>query len=163
MSWKCATQICVINGPHSHSGMNAIRALVAPVSRAGRFFSRIKESGSHTASLSVLQRGDADVAAIDCVTYALLKRYRPRALSGLRKLGRTYRAPGIPYVTHWMADNETVRRMRSGLLQAFADPALATVREALLLKDVEEVEVTDYQRISEFEAFAARHGFHLLT
>ncbi len=28
--------VCVINGPQSHSGMNSLRALVAPVSSAGR-------------------------------------------------------------------------------------------------------------------------------
>ena len=155
--------ICVINGQQSHSGMNALRGLVAPVSHAGRFFSQIKESGSHAASLHMLQRAEADVAAIDCVTYALLKRYRPQALHGTRKLGRTYRAPGIPYVAREMTDDDTIRRMCNAIFQAFADPTLAAVREALLLKDVEKVTASQYRRIVEFEDLAAHHGYHRLN
>ncbi len=155
--------VCVINGPQPHSGMNALRGLVAPVSSAGRFFSKVKESGSHIASLGMLRRGEADVAAIDCVTYALLRRYRPQALSGTHKLGRTYRAPGIPYVTHWSKADDTVARVRNAIFQAFADPMLAGVRQALLLKDVEELPTKAYRRITEFEELAARNGYARLN
>ena len=35
-------------------------------------------SGSHRQSLRELQQENADIAAIDCVTYALLQRHQPR-------------------------------------------------------------------------------------
>ena len=155
--------ICVINGPESHSGMNALRALVAPVSRRGRFFTHVKVSGSHRDSLEMIRRGEADVAAIDCVTYALLKRYRPDALSGIRKLGRTYRAPGVPYVTRAVLSKDTVARMRAAVLRTFADAKLATVRQALLLKDVHEIRLSGYKRITEFQEFSARHQFSMVN
>ena len=44
---KMRGAVCVINGTESHSGMNALRALVAPVSHNGRFFSKVKVSGAH--------------------------------------------------------------------------------------------------------------------
>lgn len=40
-------------------------------------------SGSHRQSLRELQQENADIAAIDCVTYALLQRHQPQALAGL--------------------------------------------------------------------------------
>ena len=160
---KMRGDICVINGPESHSGMNALRALVAPSSHRGRFFSHIKVSGTHHDSLEMIKRGDADVAAIDCVTYALLKRYRPDALSGIRKLGRTHRAPGIPYVTRAMLAEDTVARMRVAVLRTFADPKLTTVRQALLLQDAHEVDLSEYKRITEFQELSAQHQFPMLT
>jgi len=151
--------VCVINGPDSHSGMSALRALVAPVSRNGRFFSKIEVSGTHAASLEMVGRGDADVAAIDCVTYALIERYRPALLAGTRRLGTTDRAPGIPYVTGCREAEETVERMRSALRNTFADPQLADVRQALFLSDIEMLQPSDYRPIVEFQDLATDHGY----
>ena len=154
--------VCVINGFESHSGSTALKALVAPRNRDGRFFSEVKVSGSHVASLEMIRRGEADVAAIDCVTYALLESYRPEALTGIRKLGRTYRAPAVPYVTRWDHDKDRVERLRAALFSAFVDPFLTTTRQALYLKDVEALSVSAYRRISEFEDYAARLGYPAL-
>jgi ABC-type phosphate/phosphonate transport system substrate-binding protein len=64
--------ICAVNGRESHSGMNALRALVAPASHAGRFFAEVKVTGTHAASIAMVQSSAADIAAIDCVTHALI-------------------------------------------------------------------------------------------
>ena len=151
--------VCVVNGFESHSGSNALKALVAPRNRSGRFFSEIKVSGSHVASLEMIRRGEADVAAIDCVTFALLESCRPAALAGIRKLGRTYRAPAIPYVTRWDDDDDRVERLRAAVFNAFSDPHLTTTRQALYLKNIEVLPVSAYRRISEFEDDAARQGY----
>ena len=155
--------VCVINGPDSHSGMNALRALIAPVSSRGRFFSRVKVSGTHAGSLDMIRRGEAEVAAIDCVTYALLGRYRPDALSGIRKLGRTYWAPGIPYVTRATLAEDTIDRIRAAVFRTFADPGLATVRQALLLQGVDEIHLSEYKRIKWFQKLSAEHEFAMVT
>ncbi len=155
--------VCVINGPDSHSGMNALRALIAPVSVGERFFSQVRVSGTHADSLEMITRGEADVAAIDCVTYALLGRYRPDALSGIRKLGRTHLAPGIPYVTRATLGADTIARMRAAVFRTFADPALATTRQALLLQGVQEIHLSEYKRILEFQELSAQHQFAMVT
>ena len=160
---KMRGAVCVINGPDSHSGMNALRALVAPVSERGRFFRHVKVSGTHADSLETIKRGDADVAAIDCVTYALLGRYRPDALAGLRKLGSTHLAPGIPYVTRATLAEDSVARMRAAVFHTFADPGLATTRQALLLDGVEEIPLSEYKRILEFQELSAQHQFAMVT
>ena len=154
---------CAVNSTDSQSGYSALRALVAPLSRGGRFFGRVVTSGSHRASLALVASGAADVAAIDCVTHALLARHSPAALDGTRILCETAAAPGLPYVTALSADAERLRRLRAGLRQAFDDPALATTREALLLADAEVLPLAAYDRIGELKLAAAADGYHDLA
>lgn len=151
--------VCVVNGYESHSGMNALRYLVAPRSRDGRFFSKVKVSGSHEASLAMLRHGKADVSAIDCVTYALFGSYQPEALLGTRQIGWTHRAPGIPYVTRCDIGEDVVRALRAGLSSAFADPSLADLRRALYLKGLEILPSSAYDRLLDAEAFAHRYNY----
>ena len=65
----------------------------------GDFFSEVVFSGSHRQSLRELQQENADIAAIDCVTYALLQRHQPQALAGLVAIGWSPAAPGLPLIT----------------------------------------------------------------
>lgn len=151
--------VAVINQPRSHSGMNAFRALIAPLSRAGRFFSRVSVSGAHVASLAMVAGGAADVAAIDCVTHALLARYRPAALAGTRVLCRTAAAPAPPYVTRADAGDDLVRLLRAALRAAFAEPKVAAARDELLLDGIEVLPTRAYLRIAAFARLAARQGY----
>jgi ABC-type phosphate/phosphonate transport system substrate-binding protein len=151
--------VCVINGPESHSGMSALRAMVAPLSRNGRFFAEVKVSGAHVESLAAVRRGAADIAAIDGVTFALVGRYRPAALDGLRVLGETARAPSPPYVTRLDTPDDTVERMRAALIEAFADVDLASAREAIFLSGAEVLASDAYDNIVEFVQIAESHGY----
>jgi ABC-type phosphate/phosphonate transport system substrate-binding protein len=155
-------RVAAINHPESHSGSNALRALIAPRSRGGRFFARVVVSGSHAASLALVASRQAAVAAIDCVTHALLARHRPAALAGTRPLCRTAPAPAPPFVTRRDAGDELVRRLRSALHGAFADPALGAARADLLLDGIEVLPPAAYARITAFARFAARHGYPVL-
>ncbi|WP_152613194.1 PhnD/SsuA/transferrin family substrate-binding protein, partial [Inquilinus limosus] len=91
--------------------------------------------------------GEADIAAIDCVTYALLQRHRPGATAGLRVIGRTAPAPGLPFVTRRDAPDRTVEALRAALCGALADPALAGARAALLIEGIEILGEADYDAI----------------
>ena len=155
--------VCAINAWSSHSGMSALRALVAPLSRDGRFFARIEVSGSHRASLAMVARGGAEVAAIDCVVHALLVRHRPAAVAGTRPLGRTPQAPAPPFVTGAIAGDATVARLRTALCRAFDDPSLEAARTDLLLAGLEVLPLAAYGRIKGFERFAARRGYPVLA
>ncbi|MEM9523921.1 MAG: PhnD/SsuA/transferrin family substrate-binding protein [Pseudomonadota bacterium] len=151
--------IAAANGPESHSGMSSLRHLVAPKSANGAFFGSVTYSGGHVQSLRLIQSGQADVAAIDSVTYALLERYRPSATEGLRKLGRTFFAPAPPYVTHVDRVGDTARRLKTALRNAFCDPDLETCRAALLLKGIDDVDRKTYEKILDFEIYAAKLGY----
>ena len=151
--------VCVVNGFESHSGTNALRALVAPLCRRGRFFSRVFTSGSHPASIAALAGRRADVAAIDCVTYALLERYRPAFLEGTRRLCYTERAPGIPFVTRAGSAKARVRHLRCALVESFEEPEVRAAGAELFIDGVEILPLSAYERISEFARLAAARGY----
>lgn len=152
----------VFNDGESHSGMNALRHLVAPYARTGHFFSQVLESGSHVASLARLRAGDADVAAVDCVTHALLLRHAPETVTGTRVLVRTAEAPALPYVSRFGAGDDLLRRLRAGLDRAAADPALAEARDALLLEGFVDARREDYQPIADMAEAALLAGYPAL-
>ena len=154
--------VCAVNGFESHSGMNALRALVAPASHSGRFFSAVEVTGTHAASIAMVRERSADVAAIDCVSHALLARYRGKALDGTRVLGRSEPAPAVPYATRAEIGPDVLARMRAAITRTFTDRDLAVAREALLLADVKVLPDTAYRRISEMQTLAAQRGYPAL-
>ncbi|MGH6932614.1 MAG: phosphate/phosphite/phosphonate ABC transporter substrate-binding protein, partial [Dongiaceae bacterium] len=109
---------CAINGRESHSGYSALRALVAPHAEGGRFFGDVVASGGHGKSIELVASGQADVAAVDCVTFALLSRHRPAAVANVRVLCQTPSAPNLPFITRRSADDDLPKRLRAGLEQA---------------------------------------------
>jgi ABC-type phosphate/phosphonate transport system substrate-binding protein len=151
--------ICAVNSFNSHSGANALRGLVAPLAERGRFFSQVKVTGAHLASLACIKSGAADVMAIDCVLHALLTRDRPAALAGTRILAVTAAAPAPPLVTSASTGAGRLALVREALIAAMADPAAAAARDALLIDGVEVLPLRSYQRIVEIEAEALRSGY----
>jgi ABC-type phosphate/phosphonate transport system substrate-binding protein len=150
---------CVINTPTSHSGMNILRSLVAPLHQDGRFFSSVLVSGAHSASLGHIVDGTADVAAVDCVTYELLRRHRPAALASTRVLARTERVAAPPFVTRRATPPETVAALRRALAAALADPGCEEARRAMLLEGAEPLTLESYRRIAELEELAGQYGY----
>ena len=56
-------------------------------------------TGGHVASLEAVQRGAADLASIDGLTFALVSDVRPAAVAGLSVVGYGPRTPCTPFVT----------------------------------------------------------------
>jgi ABC-type phosphate/phosphonate transport system substrate-binding protein len=152
-------RVAVINGFNSHSGTNALRSVVAPFSRKGRFFSQVKVSGGHVRSLDMLLDGQSDVMALDCVLHALLLRHRPGALVGTRILAQSAPVPAPPFVASAAMPDDTRKRIREGLLEALVDPALVDARSILLLDGAELLPAHEYLKIVELEAVALRRGY----
>jgi ABC-type phosphate/phosphonate transport system substrate-binding protein len=148
-----------INDRNSQSGCNALKALVAPLAKGGRFFASVTVTGNHVASIASVREGRADVAAIDCVTYALLAEHRPAALFGTRVVAAGPAAPALPYVASATADAALLERLRAGLRAAFADPASAAARRALLIEGAEVLPLSAYDVILEQERAATALGY----
>lgn len=148
------------NAADSQSGHNALRAAVAPLAAGGRFFAGRVITGAHGASAEAVAAGAADLCAIDCVSWALLERYEPERIARLRVLGRTESAPGLPLVTGPAAP---VTAVRSAVVAAMSDPALADARDALLLDGVEMLTDSDYDTILAMERQAGALGYTALT
>jgi ABC-type phosphate/phosphonate transport system substrate-binding protein len=150
---------CVINTPTSHSGMNILRSLVAPMHADGRFFQSVKISGSHERSLRMILRREVDVAAIDCVTHALLVRHRPSEIEGTRVLMSTQEVPAPPFVTGLAAGRKWLPRMRRALHRALDQAALAEAKAALLLDRIEVLPDEAYSPIAAIAAVADEHDY----
>ena len=140
-------RVAAYNDRASQSGYHALRALVAPPAKAGRFFERTVESGSHRASLALVRSGQADIAAIDCTSLAGFRRHAGELLDGLRVIGHTASAPGLPLITAAATLAEELAALRRALAAAVADPALAGVREALFIGGFEPVTAAAWRPI----------------
>lgn len=153
----------VANGRDSQSGYSALRHAVAPFAANGRFFESITLSGGHLRSLEMVAAGEADVCAIDAVTFHLLTRLRPELTRRLRVIARSADAPALPYVTRPGISEVELERLRAGLRRAAADPALAEVRASLLLEGFVVKPLSAYDRILELESAAAAAGYPALA
>lgn len=121
-----------INDFGSHSGSSQLFATVARGLDPKDVFREVVISGAHIRSLELVRTGAADVAAIDCVTYALAARDRPEAVRGLKIVGRSGASPALPFVTAkgWPRRAAALREAIAG---ALSDPALEEARDALLI------------------------------
>lgn len=125
-----------INDRGSNTGLNLFRAAVAGLAGRQPFFRDVLETGSHRNSIATLLWREADIAAIDAVTYAAIDRFEPEVTASLRILGKTIASPTPPFVTARASSLETVAVLRIALADVVADPALADARDALFLRDI---------------------------
>ena len=154
---------CAVNHPESHSGMNALRAVVAPLAREGRFFGEVRASGRHRASLAMVRRGETDVASVDCVTYAIVARSAPADLAGLRVLCRTATAPALPFVTAAEGAETRLPTLRDALGRALSDPGLREARAALRISGFVTRDEDDYRVIADIARRAHASGYPKLA
>jgi ABC-type phosphate/phosphonate transport system substrate-binding protein len=151
------------NAADSLSGHLALKWVFAPLSRNGRFFKQLVNSGSHRASMQMVSDRKADVAAIDCVIFALARRHRPELAAGLAVIARGPAAPALPYVTAAGRPAGEIERLKHALSAAAADPALAGVREALFIAGLEFLPADAYHRVLDLEAACDALGYPALA
>lgn len=147
------------NSTDSQSGYNSLRALVAPLAEAGRFFSDATATGSHRESLHFVQQNKADIAAVDCVTMALLNHAEPEALTGLTVVGQTAAVPGLPLITSACTSPEHLAILRQALHEMAHDP----VSQPLLIEEFTEVPRLAYGVITLMKEMALSLGVSELT
>lgn len=151
--------MCAVNNFTSHSGTNALRAMIAPLSRDGRFFKDVVVSGGHAHSLKLLRNRRVDVACVDCITHGLLQRYRPRALKGTRILTRTPSAPAPPFVTSMRYGRVFTRKLQKALVNVLNDDSNEQLKRDLCIGGVAIVDNRIYDRLLDFESVAAEHAY----
>jgi ABC-type phosphate/phosphonate transport system substrate-binding protein len=153
---------CVLNEPDSNSGMNLLRAALAPLAGGARFFRSVSFSGSHRKSVELIAAGEADVAAIDCVTLEHLRRTRPKLASQIRIVDWTPSSPCLPFVISRQTGETTVTAVHDALEAVCTDPSLAPVRETLLLEGVDLAPDTTFARVLELEQQAEQWRYPAL-
>lgn len=153
---------CVVNEPDSNSGMNLLRAAVAPLSGGARFFRSVTFSGSHRKSVELIAAGKADVGAIDCVTFEHLRRASSELISKVRIVDWTPASPCLPFVVSRQVGELAATAVRDALGAVCADAALAPLRETLLLESVDLTPDTTCTRVLELERQAEQWRYPAL-
>ncbi len=153
---------CAVNDLSSNTGMNLLRALIAPLSSGEAFFGAVTLTGAHAASAEAVATGAADVAAVDCISFALLERLRPATTRRLRVLAWTAPSPGLPLVTAAETRPATRAALRRALADAAGDPSLREVRAELLLEGFDLLDVSSYESVLDLERGAFAQGYPVL-
>jgi ABC-type phosphate/phosphonate transport system substrate-binding protein len=151
------------NAPDSQSGYNALRAQVAPIARGGRFFASALHTGGHRESVAAVQAGQADLAAIDCVTYDALQRYTPQATDGLQVIGTSQAYPGLPLVSALATSAVELALLQHALRAVVESPAAARTLEALGIVGFETPGIGVYQRCVDMRQSAQSLGYPALA
>jgi ABC-type phosphate/phosphonate transport system substrate-binding protein len=150
-----------INAPNSNSGMNVLRHAVSRFARDGQFFNRTVVTGSHSNSLHALAIGDADIAAIDPVSYHHIMQCEPSLESAIKILGQSVHTTALPFMTR---RNEPISRAL--LLQALnqcVEQSERDVLECLRLTRFNRVSESDYDALMRLESDAVSAGYPALN
>lgn len=150
------------NATNSQSGYNALRALVATISDVHPFFGKTVVVGSHGNAIESVRTGAADMAAIDCVTWALWQRGNPALASQIRVFSHTAPYPGLPLVTALGTPPAAVAALRAGLAAIASEARFADVRAPLLIRGFAPLELADYATCLDMRALALARGVEVL-
>ena len=102
-----------LNGRHSLSGYLALKDDLG--ADPCKVAVACVETGGHRASVRAVADGRADLAAIDCRSWAMAQRFEPCA-DALVVVGWTSERFGLPYVTHRSTDPALAQTLRSTIL-----------------------------------------------
>jgi ABC-type phosphate/phosphonate transport system substrate-binding protein len=147
--------VAALNTHDSNTGMNLFRAMIAPIAGGAAFFSSIVVTGSHKASVAAVDNGQADLASIDCVSFALLGRGRPEFIERVAIVAESPLSPCLPFIASASLPALMIAAVRKSLIAALADTDLAQTRAVLGLTGVRVVAPADYDRVIEIERDAA--------
>jgi ABC-type phosphate/phosphonate transport system substrate-binding protein len=148
-----------LNAWDSNTGMNLLRAAIAPLAREGRFFGAIEVTGAHAASLRAVATEKADAASVDCVTFGLAQRHRPDLVAGLRVLAHTPASPGLPLITRGSANAAELAALRAALRAALG----STAADTLGLVGFAMLPLAAYETLRAMAAEASRRGYAALA
>lgn len=157
---------CVINEPDSNRGMNLLRAAIAPLVHAGGggpFFESVSVSGSHRNSAAMVVDGRADVAALDCVSFAHFRQLYPESVANLRILCWTPRSRSPPFITARATDDATLQMLRAALASVMADATLVGAREQLFLTGFDFEPDSHFPKVLSYERRAVELGYPTLV
>ncbi len=127
------------NEQMSQSGWAAAQCTVG---KLGFHFENIWQSGGHVKSAQAVAEGLADIAAIDGLTWDLIKRYEPFSLD-LRVAAWSEQTPGLPYIT---GPSQPRAALFDAVQNAISALSLAD-RMALRIKGLVDIPASDYLAI----------------
>jgi ABC-type phosphate/phosphonate transport system substrate-binding protein len=137
--------VAACNERHSQSGYHALRSAVAPLARDGRFFSKVLFSGAHRRSAQMVAGGEADIAALDCVSVFLLRQQEPAVFERLAVIGFTESMPGLPLITSLSTSATALAQLRQALSVCCQAPELRGSLDAMRITGFSALDENDYR------------------
>jgi len=131
----CGGRVAV-NDVLSHSGYMALLFALRKARCSLPFFALARRSGSHAASVAMVAAGSADMAAVDCVTWARLQEDGDPCLRQVRVIGCTPAAPSLPFVTARGHPVSLDGVLRETLAETMRDPAAHDACRRLRLRSL---------------------------
>ncbi|WP_300038090.1 PhnD/SsuA/transferrin family substrate-binding protein [uncultured Roseobacter sp.] len=119
------------NDARSQSGWAAVEAHLSENNTGFSFAGQTIDTGSHAASARAVAGGDADIAAIDAVTWSLMVR-DTEITDDLRIIAVTRPTPGLPLITAASRDANALRDICRKAVQALSD----SDRDCLMIRDI---------------------------
>jgi len=156
---QCRGKIVALNGKNSNSGMNVLRHALAKLGARAHYFAESLITGGHHASIEAVATNQAQLAAIDCVTYQLLADQDPGLISAVRVIGQSEQTCGLPLVVPVERFSQQGKEAWLDALNQGLSRAPTATRKTLHLERFESVELGDYQSIPELEKFALEAGY----
>jgi len=101
----------VFNNPDSMSGLLGLTRDLEAMGESLDIFASRSESGGHRSSIVAIAEGKADIAAIDCQSWALAQHFEPAARR-VKVVGWTARRKGLPFITARTTSPDAVASMR---------------------------------------------------
>lgn len=109
------------NEPHSHSGYNITRYMLAKKGINGEFFSKSIQAGSHERALRLLLRGKIDATALDSTVLETELSTNPELSRQTRVVESWGPSPIPPWVFHRSLDKKLVFELRNEMIQMSKD------------------------------------------
>ncbi|HAT32893.1 MAG TPA: hypothetical protein DCW29_19200 [Janthinobacterium sp.] len=105
--------------------------------------------------------GEADIAAIDCVTFAYLKEGAPASLEGLVILQYSALSPGLPIIAGGAVGDDLLACLRGALLEP--SQRMAEPMRSLHIQAFRHCASADYESVLALESAAREQGYPLLA
>lgn len=134
--------IAAVNDFESLSGWISLVAAIHGPQETWRGETKISES--HFESVQMLCRGEADIASIDSVTLAHLRRIDPAAINSLFVICNGPLVPCLPIIAQLSITASQRHDLRQALKEATQDPAIADATSALFINGFDLLELEDY-------------------
>lgn len=152
-----------INEYGSQSGCNAVRLMLHTSALEPSFFQSVSISGSHRQSIRLVSSDEADLCAIDPISWHLAKQHDPEVVAKLNVIDETPYTPGLPFI----CSNAIARQLDITGTQEKLESIIASFPTskdyASLPSDIAFPDKSVYQKIKTLQSAAEKHGHHQLA
>ena len=140
----------VINETRSFSGNLSFAAHMRAAH--GISFGDVMQSGAHLRSIEMVAAGEAELAAIDRISFSLARHAMPHDVDGVAIIGRTASHPGIAFVADAGLPDLVVQKLRAAILGFRDDSAWAELQAILGVVDITVLDPKIYESMASVAA-----------